>query len=426
MDCFNKDVLFNVFSYLDCSELCKMSLVSTEWHEVQKYNEIWKQLSLKSRDDSQLHHENWKEQFKIIHNWKTGHATLSKLQSSEHSQQITLIGNTPHEIVHNPEDSLFYFRNCINGDEKKFDLQKSQTDIIKASTFNGPYWIALDALGKILIFDIQKMEKTLEIAPNEKIQDRKDIRFPSICSSENDIFSFYNFTLARYDLKTGELKAKVISKKNYTNSDLNRAMLFSEDLLRIKCTSKHIYAEIYDSDFNIINFYDKSSLEFIDQYKLSNNFSMYSVENSGNTIILLREKIRFSQIIFEFLEIKENKLVSLRKIDILKQDLINCSIHCIFKNWVIMENENSGLRDKQNIDVIDLMTGQIINSIEKKDWLMTGLCNDSVLFLSNYETTDYSFIDFTRPEKKINLLDKVEATVTETELPSTNLICTIL
>lgn len=204
------EITANIFQFLDIPSLGAVAQVCKNWELVQKNDEIWRNFycSYLDEDTQPTALSSWKEGCKIIHRWMKGEAQIEVFPNCYKEWHIkhdfAFIGNELIEVK--PIDQTCYaVCPCIPNQQsssphtKLLDLSNLQaakpicTDIVDSN------WVALDANGSLLCYDITTGEGKKFTDPADTAQ----ITSGKICISQDEILTYANRKIKIWNRNTG-------------------------------------------------------------------------------------------------------------------------------------------------------------------------------------------------------------------------------
>ena len=155
-------VLSVIFSYLDLPSLGRAAQTCRSWNIAQKTDSLWKNLCLPILDLQTPLQASWKEQYRILHRWKTGNfkeislPTILKIlpESGDFTvlEDGTAIGVIPLDWT---TPFLYSVRNLVSGEElKTIDVTCWGCGQIVDSELQGTIWTIVDERARIFQFDV--------------------------------------------------------------------------------------------------------------------------------------------------------------------------------------------------------------------------------------------------------------------------------
>jgi hypothetical protein len=168
-----RDVLGQIFSYLDLRSLGRTARVCRDWREAQRIDWIWQTLCRSTLDLPTTPQGGWRWECRVLHRWRTMDAEEMRFThttefimdrrrlpfpASVRCNFVTLGDNGAFEVTlpDSARPLLYLVRDLTNQTENKLvNLEQYGCEGVAASALCEKVWTILDAKGNLFQFDIE-------------------------------------------------------------------------------------------------------------------------------------------------------------------------------------------------------------------------------------------------------------------------------
>lgn len=199
---FNKDIILNLFFYLNYKDLVKLSLVCKEWYKLSHEELLWKNLTKEENPFIQElgYRKSFIESFKTDHVWDAAHCYELIKKNYKDEIKITNKGLTIDCDTHNPtaykyilltkpfsNPTTFAFKveNVTRPDYLRFYLcEKEKNDFLPGTILAHSFYGKYDLQSGVtygLVFDKEKFKVFVDDILTEIIYDQQNNLYACIC-----------------------------------------------------------------------------------------------------------------------------------------------------------------------------------------------------------------------------------------------------
>jgi hypothetical protein len=374
------EILVDVFSYLEQEDLKKAALVSKEWNELQKTDELWKRHCLKFMKNAEPLRGSWKERFKVINNWMHTRAERTFLASSHREKNPfwgfrLLEDNTPIEMYRS-EDTEFTVRNVIN-DELHYirvDLKDVRDGKIVSATMTNKTWMGLASNGNVFFYDIRTGQYLNQMSLG--LKDDQTLNWGMIKSNKNDIFVATNEREIKvFNGSTGHLEQTIDVSGHGDLHDF----VFTTNFIICKCRSSNHYKAICirkrDHKIEEVDLLDNEA-EGIAAF--DSHFAIFT--KKGNV---------------KFFKDEGDSFHLIKDVPAFFPHSDSCSRYNAYKNWFLISRS-------EKLKIYDIKTGQELSTFPLDERFVSIHTNGIQLLTHRKNTRSFSLYNFERPVTQLN------------------------